>query len=264
MDRSIFISIGNLQIKWYSICLLIGMGIGSILVLKEFNKKGLNKDQAIDIIFYSLLLGIIGARIYYVIFNWSYYSKYPLEIGMVWNGGLAIHGGLIAGLLFLLFISKKKNINILLLLDCIVVGLIIAQSIGRWGNFFNGEAYGRVVSLSFLKSLHLPKFIIDGMYINNEYREPTFLYESIASLIGFIVLIIIRKKNNLKIGQLTGLYLTWYGIERLIIESFRSDSLMLSSLKIAQIISIIFIVCGVSLLGINSKKEKYYKEGKIV
>ena len=95
------------------------------------------------------------------------------------------------------------------------------------------------------------------MYINNEYREPTFLYESIASLIGFIVLIIIRKKNNLKAGQLTGLYLTWYGIERLIIESFRSDSLMLSSLKIAQIISIIFIVCGVYLLGINSKKEKY-------
>ncbi len=264
MDRSIFIDLGWFQIKWYSIILLIAMTIGSIIVLKELKRKKLDKDIAIDLIFYSILIGIIGARVYYVIFNWSYYSKYPLEILMVWNGGLAIHGGIIGGLLVLLLFSKKKNINILLLLDCMVVGLLIAQSIGRCGNFFNQEAYGRIVSLSFLQNMHLPKFIINGMYINGDYREPTFLYESIISLIGFIILIIFRRKNSIHIGQITGLYLIWYGIERFIIESFRSDSLMLSSFKIAQVISIIFIIFGLYLVGIHYKKEKYYKEGNFI
>ena len=178
---------------------------------------------------------------------------------MIWKGGLAIHGGIIATLIFLILYSKKKKINTLLLLDVIVVGLIIAQSIGRWGNFFNGEAYGRITTLSNLKSLHLPKFIINGMYINGSYREPTFLYESIFSLMGFIVMLTVRKLKKLKVGNLTSIYLIWYGIERLFIEQLRSDSLMLGPIKVAQLVSAIAIIAGIIILIKETKKGNDYQ-----
>ena len=174
---------------------------------------------------------------------------------MIWNGGLAIHGGIIATLIFLVIYSKKKEISSLLMTDIIVVGLIIAQAIGRWGNFFNGEAYGRIVSKSFLDNLHLPDFIINGMFIDGFYREPTFLYESLLSLLGFIIIILIRKYIKTKVGQITGIYLIWYGIERFIIETFRSDSLMLGPLKMAQCISLIAIIVGIYLI-IKKMKDK--------
>ena len=173
---------------------------------------------------------------------------------MIWNGGLAIHGGIIATLIFVIIYCKKSHIPILKITDIIVVGLLLAQSIGRWGNFFNKEAYGRVVSKQFLLNLHLPKFIINGMYIDSYYREPTFLYESVFSLIGFIILIILRAKKKIQEGELTGTYLIWYGIERIIIESFRSDSLMIGNLKIAQIISLLAILSGIYII-INTRKN---------
>ena len=168
--KSTLIDFGFFSIKWYSVCILLAIVIATILVYLEVKKKGLDKDTFIDIVFYGVLIGILGARIYYVLFNLDYYLKDPIEIFCIWHGGLAIHGGLLATLLFLIFYTKKKKINLLLLLDTLVVGIIIAQAIGRWGNFFNGEAFGREVSLSFLQNLHLPKFIIDGMHINNSYR----------------------------------------------------------------------------------------------
>ena len=253
-----FIRIGSIHIRWYSIILMIAVISAYFVIFKEARKKTTKDDLIINIIFYGLLFGILGARIYYVLFNMNYYINNPLEIFMTWNGGLAIHGGILLGLLFLFIYTKKKDINILLLLDIIVTGIIIAQAIGRWGNFFNQEAYGRVVSLSFLKKLYLPNFIIHNMYIDGHYREPTFLYESISSFLGFLLLILLRKKKKLKIGQLTGIYLIWYGIERLIIETFRSDSLMFSNIKIAQLISIIFILTGVFLYNKNRKKDIFY------
>ena len=153
--------------------------------------------------------------------------------------------------------------KLLLILDTIVVGLIIAQAIGRWGNFFNQEAYGRIVSESFLKGLHLPKYIIKGMYIKGAYREPTFLYESLLSIIGFIVLLLVRKIKSIKTGTLTSIYLIWYGVSRLIIEAFRSDSLMLGPIKVAQLVSIIGIISGIVLLILSMKKNKLYIEDKI-
>ncbi len=261
MDRVLF-DFGIFQIKWYSFFILLAIIIGGILFYKESSKKGLSNDDIVDIIFYGVLIGIVGARIYYVLFNLDYYLKSPLEIIMVWNGGLAIHGGLIATLLFLIFYSKKKNINILLLLDIIVISVIIAQAIGRWGNFFNGEAFGRVISLSKLENMHLPKFIINGMYINGSYREPTFLYESILNIIGFIILLVVRKLKNIKTGALTSIYLIWYGLVRIIIEIFRSDSLMLGPIKIAQLVSLIFIISGIILL-FKIKKNKNYQEDKL-
>ncbi len=214
-------------------------------------------------VFYGVLIGLVGARTYYVLFNLNYYLHDPIEILCTWHGGLAIHGALIATLTFLFFYTKKKKMNLLLLLDMIVVGLILGQAIGRWGNFFNGEAFGREVNLNFLKSLHLPSFIIKGMYINHAYREPTFLYESISSMIGFMILIIVRKYMPIKTGVLTSIYLLWYGTMRLIIESFRSDSLMLGPIKVAQLISIIGIISGIIIL-MPSKKRKKYKEDKLI
>lgn len=261
--NSTLLDLGFFSIKWYSFFIFIGIIIASILIIKEYTKKDSNKERLLDILFYGIIIGILGARIYYVLFNLDYYLSNPIEILEIWNGGLAIHGGIISALIFLFVYCKKKKMNFLLLLDILVVGVIIAQSIGRWGNFFNGEAYGRIVDLSFLKGLHLPKFIIEKMFIDGFYREPTFLYESVFSLLGFIVLILVRRIKKLKVGQLTGIYFIWYGIERCIIETFRSDSLMLGPFKIAQIVSIILCIVGIYLLFKNIKSNKLYKEEKI-
>ena len=259
MDRVLF-NLGFIEIRWYSICILLAIIVGYYFVIKEVKKKKISEDEFNNLVFYTLIVGILGARIYYVLFNLNYYLNDPIEIIKIWNGGLAIHGGIIFGGLFLLVYSKIKKINALLITDISVVGLIIAQAIGRWGNFFNGEAYGREVSLSFLKNLHLPEFIINGMHINNTYYEPTFLYESILCIIGFIVLIIIRKKVNIKTGVLTGIYFIYYGLIRFIIETFRSDSLMLGSFKVARIVSIIGIMLGIYLI---FRKNKLYKEDNL-
>src|SRR5699024_9708456 len=136
-----------------------------------------------------------------------------------WHGGLAIHGGILGGLLYLWYYSKKHKLNLLKLLDILVVGLIIGQAIGRWGNFFNSEAYGYVTSYGYLKSLYIPEFIIRGMYINGDYYMPTFFFESVWNVIGFIILLLIRKfYKNLKTGQLMGFYMMWYSFIRFIIE----------------------------------------------
>ena len=262
MDSVLF-DFGFFQIRWYSFFILCAIIIAYVIISREAKKKGLKEEDLTNIIFYGIIIGILGARTYYILFNLDYYLHFPKEIIMIWNGGLAIHGGLIFTLIFLIIYTKKKKINLLLLLDTIVVGVIIAQAIGRWGNFFNSEAYGRIVSRTTLESMHIPKFIIDGMKIGGRYREPTFLYESMLSMIGFITLIIVRKIKKIKTGTLTSIYLIWYGTTRLIIEIFRSDSLMLGSLKIAQLISAIGIISGIILLIRSINRKELYHDDKI-
>lgn len=262
--NKIFLDLGIVQIKWYSLFIFIAMLVASILIYREARRKKIDDDTLFNMIFYGIIIGILGARFYYVLFNLNYYLKYPLEILMIWNGGLAIHGGLLAGLLFMAYYSKKHKINILGILDILVVGVIIAQSIGRWGNFFNQEAYGGIISLSTLKSMHLPQFIIDGMYIDGAYRTPTFLYESFSSLLCFIVLILLRKTKKIYTGQLTGIYLSWYGIERFFIEGLRTDSLMLGNIRIAQLVSLLFLLSGIILIIYSYKKNKKYIDDKIM
>ncbi len=258
--NSVLFDLGFLQIKWYSFFILIAIITAYFIIYRELKKKDIKEDDFINIVFYGIIIGILGARIYYVLFNLNYYLANPIEIIKIWNGGLAIHGGLLATSIFLIVYTKKMHMNLLLILDTIVVGLIIAQAIGRWGNFFNQEAYGRIISKSFLESLHFPKFIIKGMYIDGLYREPTFLYESILSVVGFIILLIIRKIKSIKTGTLTSIYLIWYGVSRLVIETFRSDSLMLGNIKMAQLISIIGVILGIVLLIISIKQKSLYKE----
>lgn len=262
--NSVFLDLGFIQIKWYSIFILLAFTLGSILMGIEATKKGLDKDTIIDLIFYLVIVSIIGARIYYVLFNLDYYTSMPLEIFAVWHGGLAIHGGIIVGFIFMYFYTKKKNINLLVFLDILVVSLLIGQAIGRWGNFFNNEAFGRIISKTALENMHIPKFIIKGMIINGYYREPTFLYESFLSLIGFIIMITIRKIKSLKVGVLSSFYLIWYGIERFIIESMRSDSLMFLNIKMAQLVSIISIIIGIVLLIKSIRSKNLYSTKKLI
>ena len=254
------IDLGIISIHWYSILLFIAILIGSNLAIKEAKKHGFEEDFMVNLLFLGVIIGILGARIYYVIFNFDYYKNNLIEIFKVWNGGLAIHGGIIAGFITIATICYKKKVNLLKILDYLVVGLIIAQAIGRWGNFFNGEAHGAITSLSYLESLHLPQFIIDGMYINGSYYTPTFLYESIWCLIGFIIMIILRRKKFMKVGYLTSFYLVWYGVERFFVEGLRTDSLMFFSLRIAQLVSLVMIVIGIVIFIYSLKKSKKYEE----
>lgn len=252
--NSIAFKVFGITVRWYSIMIVVGILLAMMVSNSEVKKQNIDKEFFINLIFYIIVFGILGARIYYVLFNLNYYLANPIEIIMIWHGGLAIHGGIIAGLIVTLAYCKKYNYNTLKLLDIIVVGVILAQAIGRWGNFFNQEAYGMATTRESLEALHLPNFIIDGMFIDGKYYQPTFLYESIWNLFGFIVLIILRKRKNNKTGQITACYLIWYSIGRIYIEHFRLDSLMLGSIKIAQLISLLLIIVGI-ILFLFSKKE---------
>ncbi|HID1290309.1 TPA: prolipoprotein diacylglyceryl transferase [Staphylococcus aureus] len=240
-------NLGPLSVRWYGIIIAVGILLGYFVAQRALVKAGLHKDTLVDIIFYSALFGFIAARIYFVIFQWPYYTENPGEIIKIWHGGIAIHGGLIGGFIAGVIVCKVKNLNPFQIGDIVAPSIILAQGIGRWGNFMNHEAHGGPVSRAFLEQLHLPNFIIENMYINGQYYHPTFLYESIWDVAGFIILVNIRK--HLKLGETFFLYLTWYSICRFFIEGLRTDSLMLTSnIRVAQLVSILLILISISLI----------------
>ncbi|HDS3717095.1 TPA: prolipoprotein diacylglyceryl transferase [Staphylococcus aureus] len=240
-------NLGPLSVRWYGIIIAVGILLGYFVAQRALVKAGLHKDTLVDIIFYSALFGFIAARIYFVIFQWPYYAENPGEIIKIWYGGIAIHGGLIGGFIAGVIVCKVKNLNPFQIGDIVAPSIILAQGIGRWGNFMNHEAHGGPVSRAFLEQLHLPNFIIENMYINGQYYHPTFLYESIWDVAGFIILVNIRK--HLKLGETFFLYLTWYSIGRFFIEGLRTDSLMLTSnIRVAQLVSILLILISISLI----------------
>ncbi|HAY0998097.1 TPA: prolipoprotein diacylglyceryl transferase [Staphylococcus aureus] len=240
-------NLGPLSVRWYGIIIAVGILLGYFVAQRALVKAGLHKDTLVDIIFYSALFGFIAARIYFVIFQWPYYAENPGEIIKIWHGGIAIHGGLIGGFIAGVIVCKVKNLNPFQIGDIVAPSIILAQGIGRWGNFMNHEAHGGPVSRAFLEQLHLPNFIIENMYINGQYYHPTFLYESIWNVAGFIILVNIRK--HLKLGETFFLYLTWYSIGRFFIEGLRTDSLMLTSnIRVAQLVSILLILISISLI----------------
>ncbi|WRN66793.1 prolipoprotein diacylglyceryl transferase [Staphylococcus aureus] len=240
-------NLGPLSVRWYGIIIAVGILLGYFVAQRALVKAGLHKDTLVDIIFYSALFGFIAARIYFVIFQWPYYAENPSEIIKIWHGGIAIHGGLIGGFIAGVIVCKVKNLNPFQIGDIVAPSIILAQGIGRWGNFMNHEAHGGSVSRAFLEQLHLPNFIIENMYINGQYYHPTFLYESIWDVAGFIILVNIRK--HLKLGETFFLYLTWYSIGQFFIEGLRTDSLMLTSnIRVAQLVSILLILISISLI----------------
>ena len=261
MDR-VAINLGFIQIYWYSIFIAIGVLFGLLLAIKEAKRQNISKDFIIDAILWGLPIGIIGARIYYVIFSWSYYKDNLIDILKINEGGLAIHGGIIAGFIFAYFYSKKKGYNPFKIVDLFSISFLVGQMFGRWGNFINKEAYGPKVSLEFLQKIKIPNFIIEGMYINGQYHHPTFFYESIWNLIGLVILFFYRKTKKVKLGEMTLLYLMWYSLGRYFIEILRTDSLMIGQFKIAKLISAgLFIGSAIILTFIKLKSNKLYNEG---
>ena len=261
MNRVAF-NIFGFNVYYYSLCILLGVLVAYILITREGKKQGLQKEFISDLIFYTLIIGILGARVYYCVFNLDYYLANPSEILKIYNGGLAIHGGVIAGLIFVYFYTKKKNVSFIKILDIVAPAVIIAQSFGRWGNFFNQEAHGGITTYQNLKNMHIPEFIINGMHIEGKYYYPTFFFESIWCLIGFIILMFVRRNKNLRKGFQIGFYFIWYGIGRFFIEALRTDSLMFFNLKIAQIVSLIGIIIGIIII-VTNRNKKYYNEMEV-
>lgn len=261
----ILVDLGFVQIYWYSVMLFVGFLLGGYLLLREAKRFKIDEEFVVNLFFYTIPISIIGARLYYVAFNWEMYADNIIDIFKVWEGGLAIHGGILFGLLFVIIYTHKHGYSIIRMMDMASVGLIVGQIIGRWGNFFNQEAHGPSTTLETLKSYHLPNFIIEGMNINGTYYHPTFLYESLWNLVGLIIMLIIRRTKKIKLGQVTGFYMIWYGVGRYFIESLRTDSLMYGDFKVAQLISIAFVIIGLVLVlknAFNSKFEVRYNEGE--
>ncbi|MGT2808151.1 prolipoprotein diacylglyceryl transferase [Streptococcus iniae] len=259
MIDPIALKIGPFAIHWYALCIMLGLLLAVYLVTKEAPRKKITSDDVIDFVLIAFPLAILGARIYYVLFEWSYYSQHLTEIFAIWNGGIAIYGALLTGALVLLIYSYYKVINPIAFLDIIAPAVMIAQAIGRWGNFVNQEAYGKAV-----KSLnYLPEFIQKQMFIEGHYRQPTFLYESLWNLVGFVIIMVLRRKRKLlKEGEVLAFYLIWYGLGRMIIEGMRTDSLMLMGLRVSQILSAILIVTGITFVLVRRRRQgiPYYQE----
>ena len=247
----VFLQLGPITIYWYAVFIMSGVALGLFLAIREGKKMGINSEFFYDLVTYGLPISIIGARIYYVAFSWDYYSSHPEDIIKIWQGGIAIHGAIIAAFIFGYFFCKKRKVSFWLVADIASVSFIIAQAIGRWGNFMNQEAHGGVVpgatldaQCEFLQSLFIPDFIVNNMYINEAYYHPTFLYESLWNMVGFLFIVfVLRKLPKLLVGEIAAFYAVWYSIGRYMVEGMRTDSLMLTeSIRMAQFISITTIV----------------------
>jgi len=240
--------LGPISVYWYGIIIGTGIALGLFLALREGERRGLHKDLLPDLLIWAIPISIICARLYYVIFMWDYYVANPGKIFAVWEGGLAIHGALIGAVLTGIVYTRIKKVSFWKIADITAPSILLGQAIGRWGNFMNQEAHGGEVSREFLENLHLPDFIINQMYIDGVYYHPTFLYESIWNLVGFIILILLRKVN-LKRGEIFLSYIIWYSIGRYFIEGMRTDSLMIGDLlRTAQVISLVMIVVAIVLI----------------
>ncbi|EOS8036379.1 prolipoprotein diacylglyceryl transferase [Enterococcus hirae] len=255
IDRVAFNLLG-IPIYWYALIIVSGIIIAMWLSSREAVRVGLKSEDITDFMLWGLPFSIIGARLYYILFDLPQYIADPIQIFNIRSGGLAIYGGLIAGAITLYFFTKYHFISMWTFLDIAAPSVLLAQAIGRWGNFMNHEAYGPVTTRIFLENLHIPRFIIDNMYIEGFYRQPTFLYESVWSLIGFILLLFLRnKKHLLKKGEVLLVYVMWYSFGRFFIEGLRTDSLyFLGVIRISQLLSA-FLFVGTIILFIWRRKK---------
>ena len=242
MEKAVAFTIGPLQVHWYAIMIVCGMVLGMLLCYSLARRKGFTADDLMDFALVLIPLGIICARIYYVLFNWGYYSAHPEHIIAIWRGGMAIHGGILGGLLGLLLVCWYKGHSARLWADAMAPGLILAQAVGRWGNYFNQEAYGYQTDLPW------------AMFIDGAYRHPTFLYESIWDVLGCLLLVLVWYRwQRRRTGDVAACYLIYYSVGRFFIEHFRTDSLMLGPLQMAQVISIIGVLAGLALFLYNRR-----------
>ncbi|WP_088809760.1 MULTISPECIES: prolipoprotein diacylglyceryl transferase [unclassified Listeria] len=241
------IQLGNFSIKWYGIIIALGVVVALLLALREATKRRFDKELFVDLLIWAIPISIICARIYYVIFQWDFYKDNPSEIIKIWHGGIAIYGALIGAVGTAIIFSRIKKISFFQLADIAAPSLLIAQAIGRWGNFMNQEAHGAETTRSFLESLHLPDFIINQMYIDGAYYQPTFLYESLWNVLGFVVLLVLRR-TKIRRGELFLGYVIWYSFGRFFIEGMRTDSLMWGDMRVSQVLAVILIVVSMGMI----------------
>ena len=247
MDRVAF-TIFGIDVMWYGILMATGMILGTYLALKEAERVGISEDDVLNLAIFAIPAGVLGARLYYVIFNWGFYSQNPSQILNFRGGGMAIHGALIGGILAGLIYTKIKKIKFFKMADIALIGMPLAQAIGRWGNYINGEAHGGPTNLPW-------GIMVDGVKVH-----PTFLYESIWDFGIFIFLWMFRKKKKYE-GQVAVYYIILYSLGRFFIEGLRTDSLMIGHLRMAQVISLVGVVGGIIahiylLKKNNNKKEE--------
>lgn len=229
MINPIAFEIFGISVRWYGIFMASAILLGTYLMMREAKKVGISEDTITDLAIVCIPSGIIGARLYYVAFNWSYYQGDFLEMINIRGGGMAIHGAVIAGMLAGYIFCKKKKLNFLNMADMVAPSIILGQAIGRWGNFTNGEAHGGPTDLPW-------GIMVDGVKVH-----PTFFYESMWNLIVFGILLMYRGKKKFD-GEVVAIYFVLYSIGRVYIEGLRTDSLMIGPLRMAQLISLFFIV----------------------
>ena len=262
------ISIFGFPIAFYGMIIGCGMLLGLFVATKEYVRSGYKADDIQDFALWVIVLGIIGARIYYVIFEWDYYSKHLLEIPNIRQGGLAIYGGVLMALFTCIVYTRKKKLDFFPMADAGVLGLILGQAIGRWGNFFNAEAFGGYTDS--LLAMRIKESIVNPAMINENVRShilllddisyiqvhPTFLYESVWNLCVFFFLLWFSKRKKFK-GQVFLLYLGLYGFGRFFIEGLRADSLMLfgTGIAVSQALSLVLVLASVILQIFFLKKD---------
>ena len=232
---------------WYGAIIGLGFILAALYVNSRTKDFGITSDNLTDCLIICVPLGIICARIYYVVFEWGYYAQHPGEIIAIWKGGIAIYGGIIGTLIGLFVYSRVKKLSLASLCDLAAFGLLIGQCIGRWGNFVNGEAHGGPTTLPW------------GMTIDGQSMvHPTFLYESLWNLAGFVLLHFYSKKRRFK-GEIALLYAAWYGAGRAWIEGLRTDSLYIGSVRVSQLLAIISCVAAIAVLARQYHRIKVAK-----
>ena len=235
------LSIGPFSIHLYGLIIAVGMFLAVIYACKRCRQFGLTADDLTDGVLWIVPLAILCARLYYCIFQWDSYKANPISILYIWHGGLAIYGGVIGAALGILLFARLKKVKIGAVLDITSLGFLIGQSIGRWGNFFNREAFGEETD-NFLRM-----GLTNAATGVTRYYHPTFLYESVWNAIGFVLLHYLSKKRKYD-GQIALGYLAWYGLGRTFIEGLRTDSLYLGSFRVSQLLAAVTCFCGVALL----------------
>lgn len=240
---SVAFSLFGIDIAWYGICIAFGVVVALLLAQYTCKLVNIDYDDMLTVFLITFPIAIVGARLYYVIFEFDQYRDNLMSIFNIRRGGLAIHGGIIAAIIVVAIYCNKKKINFFDIMDMAVPCIILAQGIGRWGNFFNQEAHGGPVTEAFIS--RFPEFIQKGMLIKGTYYHPTFLYESIWNVLVCLVLLYMLKKVSKK-GVIFFSYIGLYSVARLFIEGLRTDSLMIGSIRMAQLVSIIGILIWVA------------------
>ena len=264
LSRTAFTVFGQ-DIYWYGIFIGLGVILGVLLALHEAKRTGQNPDTYLDFIIYAMIIAIIGARLYYVIFSWDFYSQHPEKIFAIREGGLAIYGGIIGGVLTAIVYSRVKKKNFWVMADTMAPSLILGQMLGRWGNFFNKEAFGGFTDNLFamryqLSQVHAsdvtPDILQNLVTVNGvDYIQvhPTFLYESMWSLCVFIILLILQRKKKFD-GQVCATYFFGYALGRVWIEGLRTDQLCIGNVPVSQALSAVLIIASVVLYVYCKKK----------